>query len=128
MTEEEILQKIKKLPQTRYTLAKNKTDLLKIHKIMKRLEKRNLICRRYFHIDGTRQTVYVEKNIKGYLVNYLAPDINNLNKKKEYLLYFLNYRHLDFDFYVSSCMLLDSNNWIKLKGVYLNKNNVRCFC
>jgi len=130
MSEEFVLRKIRKIPQTRYTLAENKTDLIKVHKIVKRLEKRGIICRRYFHINGTRQTVYIPKNLDGFLLNYLMIDIDDgaNTKQTEYLLFFKDYKHMDLEFFIKKCYLLDKNKWIRLKNVYLDKGKVRCFC
>ena len=127
MNELEILSKIEELPQTRYTLANSTTELIKLYRKIKRLEKQNIICKRYFHINGARQVVYIKKNLDCYLTNYLMQDIDNPSKEKEYLICFSTYNISDFNFFVDVCYLLDSNKWLKLEGVYLDKNNMRCF-
>ncbi len=127
MNEEETYRKILDKPQTKYTLCKTGTELIKLNKIVKRLTKRKLITKRYYHIDGARQVVYVPFNFSDYLLNYLMCDVDDLDKEKEYLFYFKDYFVDGFKFKVNKLYVLDSNYWLYVGKSYLDKNRIRCF-
>lgn len=128
MDENKVLSKIKSKPQTRYTLCNCATDFVKLNRIVKRLIKRNLITKRYYHVDNTKQVVYVPFNFSGFLINYLMDDLD-LNKtyKKEYLFYFDDYINDNFTFKIKHLYVLDSNVWLYLGTCYIDKHNIRCF-
>lgn len=121
MNDSEILAKIKAIPQTRYTLANTKTELLKVNKSINRLCKIKEITKRYFHVDNSLQVVYIPFDFKGFLINY------KLNKKEEVLIFFKDYFYVNFDLFLMECWLLDTNKWVIYTDVYIDKKRVRCF-
>jgi len=120
MNEFEIYEKIRELPQTRYTLGKTKTDLIKVNKNILRLVKRNLIQKRYYHVDGSLQVVYLPIDFKGFLVNYRTDE-------DEFLMYFTDYDYEGFAFKIKNVHILMRNEWQYFKKMYIDKNRIRCF-
>jgi len=127
MNEYDIYEKIKCFPQTRYTLADNKTDLVKVNRHINELLRKNLIIKKYYHIDETRQVVYIPIDFKGFLINYAIKTTIFNNTPRELLIYFKDYKYELFSLKIKDTYVLQDNEWVGYGDMFIDKSEVRCF-
>jgi len=111
------------MPQTRNSLAENKTDLVKLNRRINNLLRRELISKRYYRIkNNSKNTVYVPFNFKGFLLSY---SFENCKK----LIYFEKFMKKRFSLFVPELYIynLESKKWDLIKNTYIDKNKVEEF-